>query len=53
MFAAFTVTGRLIGDAAKNQVAMNPSNTVFGKTTALMNNNTGIKSGISKQMQSD
>jgi L1 cell adhesion molecule like protein len=28
---AFTDTGRLIGDAAKNQVAINPSNTVFGK----------------------
>jgi heat shock 70kDa protein 1/2/6/8 len=28
-FVAFTDTERLIGDAAKNQVAMNPSNTVF------------------------
>merc|ERR1712214_58701 len=28
-YAAFTDTERLIGDAAKNQVAMNPSNTVF------------------------
>lgn len=26
---AFTDTERLIGDAAKNQVAMNPNNTVF------------------------
>lgn len=26
---AFTETGRLIGDAAKNQAAMNPSNTVY------------------------
>ena len=26
---AFTDSERLIGDAAKNQVAMNPSNTVF------------------------
>jgi len=26
----FTDTERLIGDAAKNQVAMNPTNTVFG-----------------------
>jgi len=26
---AFTDTERLIGDAAKNQVAMNPSNTVL------------------------
>jgi molecular chaperone DnaK (HSP70) len=25
------ITERLIGDAAKNQVAMNPINTVFGK----------------------
>ena len=28
-FVAFTDSERLIGDAAKNQVAMNPSNTVF------------------------
>eukprot|EP00884_Botryococcus_braunii_P012836 jgi/Botrbrau1/21553/Bobra.174_2s0054.1 len=28
-FVAFTDTERLIGDAAKNQVAMNPRNTVF------------------------
>ena len=28
---AFTDSGRLIGDAAKNQVAMNPCNTVFGE----------------------
>lgn len=31
-YVAFTDTERLIGDAAKNQVAMNPANTVFGKT---------------------
>ena len=28
-YVAFTDTERLIGDAAKNQVAMNPENTVF------------------------
>jgi heat shock 70kDa protein 1/6/8 len=28
-YVAFTDTERLIGDAAKNQTAMNPSNTVF------------------------
>ena len=28
-YVAFTDTERLIGDAAKNQVAMNPHNTVF------------------------
>lgn len=28
-FVAFTDTERLIGDAAKNQVAMNPQNTIF------------------------
>jgi L1 cell adhesion molecule like protein len=28
-YVAFTDTERLIGDAAKNQVAMNPRNTVF------------------------
>ena len=27
----FTEIERLIGDPAKNQVAMNPTNTVFGK----------------------
>ena len=30
-YVAFTDTERLIGDAAKNQVAMNPENTIFGK----------------------
>mgnify|MGYP001792465210 CR=1 FL=1 len=32
-YVAFTDSERLIGDAAKNQVAMNPNNTVFGKRT--------------------
>ena len=31
-YVAFTDTERLIGDAAKNQVAMNPENTIFGKS---------------------
>ena len=30
-YVAFTDTERLIGNTAKNQVAMNPSNTIFGK----------------------
>ena len=30
-YVGFTDTERLIGDSAKNQVAMNPANTVFGK----------------------
>lgn len=34
-YVAFTDTERLIGDAAKNQVAMNPSNTVFGNVLFL------------------
>lgn len=34
-YVAFTDTERLIGDAAKNQVAMNPINTVFGKLSLL------------------
>ncbi|KAK4351543.1 hypothetical protein RND71_030856 [Anisodus tanguticus] len=34
-YVAFMDTGRLIGDAAQNQVAMNPTNTVFGKLSAL------------------
>jgi L1 cell adhesion molecule like protein len=29
---AFTDTGKLVGDAAKNQAAMNPNNTIFGMT---------------------
>lgn len=29
-WVAFTPTERLIGEAAKNQVAVNPSNTIFG-----------------------
>lgn len=33
---AFTDTERLIGDAAKNQVAMNPHNTVFGQISKLL-----------------
>ena len=31
-FVAFTDTERLIGDAAKNQSALNPTNTVFGNS---------------------
>ncbi|KAF8410547.1 hypothetical protein HHK36_003078 [Tetracentron sinense] len=34
-YVAFTDTERLIGDAAKNQVDMNPINTVFGKFPVL------------------
>ncbi len=34
-YVAFTDTERLIGDAAKNQVAMNPTNTVFGTSPLL------------------
>ena len=30
-YVAFTDTERLIGDAAKSQVAKNPRNTVFGE----------------------
>ena len=33
-YVAFTDTERLIGDAAKNQVAMNPNNTIFGRLPA-------------------
>lgn len=35
-YVAFTDSERLIGDAAKNQVAMNPNNTVFGKYFSLL-----------------
>ena len=37
-YVAFTDTERLIGDAAKNQVAMNPANTVFGKLLIVKDN---------------
>ncbi|CAN6568769.1 unnamed protein product [Malus baccata var. baccata] len=50
-YVAFTDTERLIGDAAKNQVAMNPVNTVFGKNrspffTCEFLNTTGQKNKI-------
>ena len=35
-YVAFTDSERLIGDAAKNQVAMNPINTVFGEHTLVL-----------------
>ena len=31
-YVAFTDAERLIGDSAKNQVALNPTNTVFGES---------------------
>ncbi|PWZ11103.1 Heat shock protein [Zea mays] len=34
-YVAFTDLEQLIGDAAKNQVAMNPTNTVFGTCSLL------------------
>lgn len=40
-YVAFTDTERLIGDAAKNQVAMNPNNTVFGKIAYISVNHHG------------
>lgn len=30
-YVGFTNVGRLIGDAAKNQITFNPENTIFGK----------------------
>lgn len=33
-YVGFTDSERLIGDAAKNQVAMNPTNTIFGRPLA-------------------
>ena len=35
-YVAFTENERLIGDAAKNQVALNPTNTVFGESFSLV-----------------
>lgn len=34
-YVAFTDVERLIGEAAKNQAAMNPSNTVYGNVIIL------------------
>lgn len=34
-YVAFTESERLIGDGAKNQVALNPSNTVFGEFSVM------------------
>ena len=34
-WVAFTDVQRLIGDAAKNQVAVNPANTIFGSNLPL------------------
>ncbi|XP_023944703.2 heat shock protein 68-like [Bicyclus anynana] len=45
-YVAFTDTERLIGDSAKNQVAFNPSNTVFNITRLI-----GRKSGDPKIQQ--
>ena len=36
-YVAFAETERLIGDAAKSQVARNPSNTVFGEILPSIN----------------
>ncbi|KAI4352386.1 hypothetical protein L6164_006644 [Bauhinia variegata] len=35
-YVAFTDTQRMAGDAAKNQAAANPTNTVFGKSFFLL-----------------
>ena len=41
-YVAFTDTERLIGDAAKNQVAMNPTNTIFGRFPTVYSNRKGL-----------
>lgn len=40
-YVAFTDTERIIGAAAKNQVAMNPTNTVFENGTIIFQNRNG------------
>ncbi|KAF8402898.1 hypothetical protein HHK36_010990 [Tetracentron sinense] len=47
---AFTDTERLIGDAAKNQVDMNPVNTVFGKFPVLVK---GFSNDVLSLVRSD
>lgn len=46
-YVAFTDNERLIGDAAKNQVAMNPENTVFGEWFIFLNPEKCLVSGLS------
>lgn len=45
-YVAFTDTERLIGDAAKNQVAMNPNNTIFGKLYFMINGLHHVRVGL-------
>lgn len=45
-YVAFTDTERLIGDAAKNQVAMNPNNTIFGESLELSRGLRKLAAGI-------
>lgn len=45
-YVAFTDTERLIGDAAKNQVAMNPNNTIFGKFAFIRQNESILDLGV-------
>jgi heat shock 70kDa protein 1/2/6/8 len=40
-FVAFTDTERFIGDVAKGQATVNPSNTIFGKWDFQINGNNG------------
>lgn len=45
-YVGFTDTERLIGDSAKNQVAMNPINTVFGEFSCFSINLSKSKSNV-------
>jgi len=43
-YVAFTDSERLIGDAAKNQVAMNPQNSVFDAKRLMVDDSLMLKS---------
>jgi heat shock protein 1/8 len=49
-FVAFTETERMIGDAAKNQAAMNPTNTVFDAKRYVLVIELGTLAGASPAM---
>ena len=50
-YVGFTEIERLIGDPAKNQVAMNPTNTVFGKDLLfVIHNNTSSLESLARDI---
>lgn len=52
-YVAFTETERLIGDAAKNQVAMNPNNTIFGKLPPLPPRSLSLSRSLARSLYAE